>query len=84
MKDGLIWQNDENIIEVVYDTIYGLPVKTAMEIVKMYTENQLIPRMWLKNKMYITLGNKWDNLENVKDVIDVIDKWQVQLYETDR
>ena len=84
MKDGLIWQSDENIIEVVYDSIYGLPVKTAMELVKMYTENQLIPMFWLKNKMYITLGNKWENVEYLKDVIDVIDKWQVTKYETDR
>ena len=44
---GLIWQDDENIIDVVYQTIYGLPIKEAIHIVKLYQEKQLIPVEWL-------------------------------------
>lgn len=46
---GLIWQDDENIIDVVYQTIYGLPIKEAIHIVKLYQEKQLIPINWIKN-----------------------------------
>lgn len=48
MSKGLIWQDDENIIDVVYQTIYGLPVKEAIQVVKKYQEKQLIPIEWLK------------------------------------
>lgn len=44
---GLIWQDDENIIDVVYQTIYGLPVKEALHIVELYQRKQLIPVEWL-------------------------------------
>lgn len=85
---GLIWEDEDNIIDVVYQSIYGVPVKEAMEIVRMYTENQLIPKQWLKQNMYYTLYNKWDMEENekyVNDVIGVINEWRVTLqYETDR
>ena len=44
---GLIWQSDENIIDVVYQTIYGMPIKEAMSIIKQYQECLLIPRDYL-------------------------------------
>lgn len=46
---GLIWQDDENIIDVVYQTIYGLPIKEAIHVVKLYQEKQLIPVDWIKS-----------------------------------
>ena len=44
---GLIWQDDENTIDVVYQTIYGLPVREAIQVIKKYQEKQLISKEWI-------------------------------------
>lgn len=49
MSKGLIWQDDENTIDVVYQTIYGMPVKEAIHIVKLYRYGHLIPIEWIEN-----------------------------------
>lgn len=52
MSKGLIWQDDENIIDVVYQSIYGLPVRDAMQVIKKYQEKQLIPIEWIKKQAF--------------------------------
>lgn len=54
---GLIWQDDENIIDVVYQTIYGLPVKEALHIVELYQAKQLIPVEWLLKRAELCTAN---------------------------
>lgn len=70
---GLIWQDDENIIDVVYQTIYGLPIKEAIHVVKLYQEKQLIPIEWILNKY----RGKWEKAEMGRrdfQFIEVIDE----------
>ena len=55
---GLIWQDDENIIDVVYQTIYGLPIKEAIHVVKLYQEKQLIPIEWIEKWLDKTTGTR--------------------------
>lgn len=49
MSKGLIWQDEENIIDVVYQTICGIPVKEAIRIVEQYSNRQLIPIDYIEN-----------------------------------
>ena len=56
---GLIWQDDENIIDVVYQTIYGLPIKEAIHVVELYQAKQLIPVDWILKKY----RGKWEKAE---------------------
>lgn len=44
---GLIWQDDDNIVDVVYQTICGFPVKEAISIIEQYRAGRLIPRDYL-------------------------------------
>jgi len=51
MSDKLIWQSKENpTIEVVYDSIYGMPIEKCMEILHNYRQGKYIPVEWLKEK----------------------------------
>ncbi len=73
---GLIWQDDENTIDVVYQTIYGLPIKEAIHVVKLYQEKQLIPVDWIKSKKTEITHEKYDYVrgcqEGFNDCIDML------------
>lgn len=76
---GLIWQDDENIIDVVYQTIYGLPIKEAIHVVKLYQEKQLIPIEWLKkfaNERALNDGmdGYWHFWRT--DLLQMIEQWE--------
>lgn len=64
---GLIWQDDENIIDVVYQTIYGLPIKEAIHVVKLYQEKQLIPVDWIKSRKATNVHEKYDYVKGCFD-----------------
>lgn len=69
---GLIWQDDENIIDVVYQTIYGLPVKEALHIVEMYQRKQLIPVEWIITHPKFPRKNEPEQ----RFIFDIITDWK--------
>lgn len=78
---GLIWQDDENIIDVVYQNIYGLPIKEAIHVVKLYQEKQLIPVDWIKSRKSSCFHEKYDYVRGYYDgynaCIDyLIEEWK--------
>lgn len=80
MSKGLIWQDDENIIDVVYQSIYGLPIKEAMQVIKKYQEKQLIPVEWIEKwseKFYKVInGKKYYTGDGYDTVWDMMEDWE--------
>lgn len=80
--NGLIWQDDENIIDVVYQTIYGLPVKEALHVVELYEAKQLIPIEWIlkwadKNCMYcLDYDYPTEKYDGWYDINNMLKDWE--------
>ena len=69
MSDKLIWQSKDNYlrpIEVVYESIYGMPIEKCMEILWKYSYRQLIPVEWIKSKIDAILDSYPDGNEETE------------------
>ena len=51
MGKGLIWEDKENCVDVIYETIYDIPIKHAMQILEEYKMGGLIPVKWVERFM---------------------------------
>ena len=88
MSDKLIWQSDDNLVitEVVYDSIYGMPIEKCMEILWKYAYGQLISVEWIEDYMENNKANL-SGFQNLKDfenniLKELIKKWGAE-YETE-
>lgn len=57
-----ILQND--VIDVIYDTICGYPLNEAYEILENHRAGKYIPVEWLKNKSKDLADAYWNNVRN--------------------
>lgn len=54
----LIWQNGpQEVTEVIYDTICGMPIDKAFEVLEQYECKRLIPVDYIKEQI-----KNWDNI----------------------